>query len=421
MSGLLRRQVDARTRALQAELTTRKEVERQLSLAKEKAEAGSRAKSEFLATMSHEIRTPLNGVLATANLLHETALDSEQKEYVDIIGLSGQALLAVIDDILDFSKIEAGEIETVSQPFAPRQLVEETIRILATRAAERETHIHQSVDEEVPHKVLGDADRLRQVLLNLMGNAVKFTPGGDVHLTLNRVSEHPTILRFEVRDTGIGIPEEKRHQLFKPFSQLDSAFTRKYGGTGLGLAITKRLVEIMGGEIGVESTEGEGSTFFFTIQTEPFTAVSASSETQGETPPAEKESLDFSGMKILVAEDNAVNQKIIARILGKFGAEVDLADNGLKALQAAEKNDYDLVFMDLQMPEMDGLEAAGHIIETCPVHRRPRIVACTANATDEDKARCLEAGMDGFLVKPLNTEKVAATLARWRPVRPVGS
>ena len=403
ISTLLKRRVEEQTR----ELTAKNE---QLHSAKDKAEAGSRAKSEFLATMSHEIRTPLNGVIATANLLKETTLNKEQSEYAEIITLSGEALLAVINDILDFSKIESGEIELLNTVYHPRTLLEDVKRILDVRSSAQETTIQVHVGSDVPEKAWGDANRLRQILLNLTGNAIKFTPSGQVHLSVTQSGQTGRGLRYEVRDTGIGIHQEDLQKLFRPFSQLDTALNRKFGGTGLGLVITKRLVEILGGDLQVESTFGKGSRFFFSLPFHQDEREKISQFDLPTTPMAPRE--DLASLKILAAEDNEINRRILGRMLRKLGTQVDLVENGLEAVIATKQAAYDVILMDIQMPEMDGLEATKRILTESTGKHRPRIIACTANATGEERARCLAVGMDDFLVKPLKMNKVVEALAQ---------
>jgi CheY-like chemotaxis protein len=294
-------------------------------------------------------------------------------------------------------------------PFNPRTLVEDTLRILSTRADEQNVALNASIHESVPDQVKGDSDRLRQVLLNLAGNAVKFTKDGQVSITLDAPTHTPSTLHFEVRDTGIGIDEKDIAALFKPFSQLDSATNRKYGGTGLGLAITKHLVEIMGGKIQVVSEKGKGSTFSFTVGVQPLGVLEKSpAAVQRPWTPDH-----FNGIEILAAEDNVINQKILNKILAKLGVKVDIAENGIETLGALRQKTYDLILMDIQMPEMDGFEATKCILDQYPPEQRPRIIACTANATDHERERCFAAGMDDFLVKPLKVERVAEVLAKW--------
>ena len=536
----LEEKVKERTRKL-------RETNEQLEAAREDALAAAKAKSQFLANMSHEIRTPMNGILGFADLLADADLPSEQKEFVDAIQSSGNTLLAIINDILDFSKLEAGEVSLEEQPVRLHACVEEALEALATKAAEKELELTYLIDTDVPPVVRTDETRLRQVLLNLLSNAVKFTEEGKVVLRVRAASapdasEAPYELQFSVRDTGIGIPEDKQEELFKSFRQADASTTRKHGGTGLGLSISHRIVDAMGGRMWVESEEGVGSTFFFTIEAEEETrsdeeapnlrtphpslegahalvvddsettrqlllqlmerwgmegtAVGSASEAidhlEGEPlshdvvlidtdmpdmdgPPllervrethganalpalmlspvrrekrsstagatawlhkpvkqsnlfeallqalggeTEEQSTDAdaapepSRQHILLAEDDTVNQKMLTQLLEKMGQEVDVATTGGEVLEALRAGEHEVVLMDVQMPEMDGLEATRRIREEWPPPAQPRVVALTAAVTGEDRERCRAAGMDAFLSKPVEEDDLAAVLAQ---------
>ena len=386
---------------------------RDLEREKARAEEANRAKSEFLANMSHEIRTPLNAVLGMTSVLLDTPVPPAHREGLETIRRSGQALLGVINDILDLSKIEAGAIEVELVPFVLRDCLGETIGIIQGKARDRGLSLSCRVGPGVPAAIESDPARLRQILVNLLDNAVKFTSRGEVGLEAEAgVADADSLeLRFAVRDTGIGIPPDRLARLFKPFSQVDSSTTRLYGGTGLGLAISKRLAERLGGRLWVESEPGRGSTFFFTIRCRPsgVAPMEISLEDTGMSGTKLAERLPW---RILLVEDNAINQKVALLLLERMGYLADVAGSGREALEALERQRYDLVLMDIQMPEMDGLEATRRIRAEHPPERQPHIIALTANVLGAQREACLAAGMDDFLAKPITLADLQTALLR---------
>ena len=535
--------------AIENDITSRVETESQLRRAKAEADFASRAKSEFLASMSHEIRTPMNGVIGMTSILMETSLTGEQRDFVNTIRTSGEALLTIINDILDFSKIESGKMELEKAPFELALCVEEALDLFAPTAAAKRLEIGYHVEQDVPPWIVGDVTRLRQIIVNLVNNAIKFTPSGSISIQVRRIPLDATVrptpagrmrLEITVQDTGIGIPPDRIDRLFKAFSQVDSSTTRKYGGTGLGLAICQRLCQLMYGDIRVESTLGKGSMFTIAFMTdaaqrpaevapppfagmelhgsialciednpitrarlrtlfdglgascvfanEPESAVELAStlptppalvildlpefESQralqttaeikcprlvlfrlGQTPPAAPadgqpyatlskpiktvsflQALAVLGnrgggivpharqedrpvaeeipLSVLLAEDNAVNQKVALRFLERMGYNADAVGNGIEAVNAFQNRNYDLVLMDLQMPEMDGLEASRRIRRTLPADRQPKIIALTANAMQGDREICLDAGMDDYISKPVKMHEIVAAIRR---------
>jgi len=402
----------ARLNGVMVDITTQKEAEVALCAARDEALDAARTKSAFLAMMSHEIRTPMNGILGMAQLLLDTALTEDQREMTSLLTESGEGLLRIINDLLDVSKIEAGKMHLEMVDFQLREEFDLIRQLLTEQASKKQLALHCSVADDVPDLVRGDSGRLRQVLLNLVGNALKFTANGEVAIscTLADDTGDAIVLRFEVRDTGVGIAPDMLPRLFQPFVQADMSTTRKYGGTGLGLAICKQIVEMMGGGIGAASQQGGGSTFWFTV---PLKKQILPTRAPAEPAlPAVAVSPDRQS-RVLVVEDNLVNQQLILRLLDKLGYQPELAGNGLEAIAALERSAYDLVLMDCQMPEMDGYEATRRIRMVAPNAGRIPIIAMTANAMSGDRERCLEAGMDDYITKPVNFQVLRDTLERW--------
>lgn len=529
---------------LRSEIEERQRIESELKQAKEAAEAAAIAKAEFLSTMSHEIRTPMNAVIGMSGLLIGTELNEEQKEYAETIRISGDNLLSVINDILDFSKIESGKMEVEYQEMVLLDPIEDTLDLLATKAEEKQIELLCDIQEGVPEYIISDLAKIRQVIVNLVNNAIKFTAKGEILVSIQakKINNKQFEILYSVKDTGIGIPEDRLNRLFKSFSQVDASTTRKYGGTGLGLAISKKIVELLGGNIWVESVEGVGSTFSFSILAEPTSNPSSfpninylhgkrvlivddnatnikilekqcqswglsyesyddplevkhqlaagnswdlgildmqmpkldgielameirkifssrqlplillssigyvltgdqkhmfqtilskptrqrtllrqicrlyqqDSGFQDRRPSqlTEQDIQQLPDLKILLAEDNAVNQKVASRILQKLGYQIDIAANGEEAVKAVEMINYDLVFMDMQMPVMDGLEATEKIRENIS-DRSLIIIAMTANASPVDRQRCLDAGMNDYLAKPIQMPQIFDMIKKW--------
>jgi signal transduction histidine kinase len=391
------------------DITAYKRTQHDLVEARDLSERALQARSQFLANMSHEIRTPMNGVIGMTSLLQATTLTDEQQDMVETVKVSGESLMSIINDILDFSKIDAGRIELEEQAFSLRECVTSVLDLTTPTARDKNLNIGASITSDTPDRLLGDVTRLRQVLVNLLSNAVKFTERGSIQIdvqSLNEADKKPQsgwhAIEFKVSDTGVGIDPAARPRLFQPFEQEDASITRRFGGTGLGLAICKDLVELMGGEIWVDSTPGQGSTFGFVLTLR----AAGDDATVGQQPHASNQPLPRR-MKVLLAEDNPVNQRVRQKILDRLGCDVDLAANGHEVIDATTDDDYDVILMDVQMPGMDGLEATRHLRRAT---NQTRIVAMTANVLEEEREACFDAGMDDFIAKPITVDALRNVL-----------